>query len=109
MNRTEPPALPATPNPGHWGIGIGLSVLCIVMVIPLALAASIIGGQFSHEGAYLGLAVAAAFGLSQWLFVVPVGLYLRHRGKTGTAMGLWISAGIAVLLNGACFVLMWMS
>ena len=100
----SPPAMPS--DRGSWPIGLAFAIGCIVMVIPLAFAAGMIASQFEPEGVFLGLTVVAVFGLSQWLFVVPVGLYLRHRGKTDTAMGLWISAGVATLLNGACFGLM---
>lgn len=105
MNSTLPPPLMPSGR-GHWGIGLALACGCILMVIPLALAVGAIASQFQSDGAYLGLIIAAVFGLSQWLFVVPLGLYLRYRGKTETAMGLWITAGLAMLLNGACFGLM---
>ena len=75
---------------------------CIVAVIPLAFVVGMIADQFDPEGVYLGLMVVALFGLSQWLFVLPLGLYLRRR-KPDTAMGLWITGGVATLLNGACF------
>ncbi len=101
-NPPTPP--PATSNRGHWAIGVAFGVGCIAMVVLLALTVSVIGGQSSPEGnMFLGLMVAAVFGLSQWLFALPLGLYLRHHGKSDTAMGLWITAGIATLLNGACF------
>ena len=100
-----PPGRPY--DDGHWAKGLAFGIGCIAMVIPLAFAASAIGGQFSEEGAYLGLVVASLFGLSQWLFVVPLGLYLRYRDKPDTAKGLWITAGVAMLLNGACFGLVW--
>ena len=99
-----PPPAPA--NRGEWAMGVLLAIGCIVMVVPLALAAGMIADQFSLRGEeQLGvmLTVVVLFGLSQWLFVVPMGLYLRYQGKTDTAKGLWISAGVAMLLNGACF------
>ncbi len=104
-DHSTPPRPPASAGRDHWAIGVAWGFGCIVMVLPLAFMASVIAGQFEPEGAYLGLMVAAVFGLCQWLFVLPLGLYLRSR-KPDTAMGLWITAGIATLLNGACFGLM---
>jgi hypothetical protein len=46
------------------------------------------------------------FGLSQWLFALPLGFYLRYRGRSDTAAGLWTTAGVVMLLNGACYGLM---
>lgn len=103
----SPPAMPS--DRGSWPIGLAFAIGCIVMVIPLAFFVGKIAEQFGLRGeAQLGLALTLVvlFGLSQWLFVVPLGLCLRYRGKTDTAMGLWISAGVATLLNGACFGLM---
>jgi hypothetical protein len=97
---------PAASEHGHWGVGLAIALGCIGMVIPLAFVVGGIASLYEPMGALLGVFVAAGFGLSQWLFVVPMGLYLRHKGKLDTAMGLWITAGVAMLLNGACFGLM---
>ncbi len=99
-----PPGRPF--DDGHWAKGLAFGIGCIAMVIPLAFAVGAIASRHEPAGVYLGMAVAALFGLSQWLFVVPLGLYLRYRDKPDTAKGLWITAGVATLLNGACFGLM---
>lgn len=100
-NAPTPPPMPG--DRGHWAKGLGFGILCIALVFPLAFIVGVVAAQFQPEGVYLGLMALAVFGLCQWLFVVPLALYLRYRGKTDTAMGLWITAGVALLLNGACF------
>lgn len=103
---STPPNAPAQSSRNQWAIGFVSGIGCIVMVVPLALAIGVIADQFDPEGAYLGLMVVALFGLSQWVFALPLGFYLRYRGKLEMAMGLWITAGVATLLNGACFGLL---
>jgi hypothetical protein len=111
VNEPEQPAhwnsvAPRPPDRGHWAVGLAIALGCIGMVILLALLVGGIASLINSEGGFLGMIVLAVFGLSQWLFVLPIGLYLRKTGKTDTAMGLWITSGVAMLLNGACFGLM---
>lgn len=99
-----PPIKP--PDRGHWAAGLGIAFGCIALVVPLAFLVGGIASMLQPEGALVGLMVAMVFGLSQWLFVIPAGIFLHRRGKPNTAMGLWITAGVAMLLNGACFGLL---
>jgi hypothetical protein len=43
-------------------------------------------------------------GLSQLLYVVPLALRMRRRGKTELMKGVIIAAVLTVLLNGGCFL-----
>ena len=104
MNKSGSDPLPN--HRGHWGIGVAWAVACVLMVIPLGFAVAMIGAQFDAEFGYAGIGVWVLFGLSQFVFVVPVGIWLHRRGRRDSALGLWITAGIALLLNGACFGLM---
>jgi len=51
--------------------------------------------------------ILIGLGLLQYVWVVPICLWLRKAGETQTANGLWIMSGIIVLLNAACAGLIW--
>ncbi|NJM47114.1 MAG: hypothetical protein HC860_13910 [Alkalinema sp. RU_4_3] len=42
-------------------------------------------------------------GIAQVIYLVPLGLYLNHRGKHELVKGMAIGGLITALLNGACF------
>lgn len=90
-------------------MGVLLAIACIAMVVPLMMVVTTIAGEFEMGGeAQMALTFMPLilFGLSQWLFALPLGFYLRYRGKTDTAAGLWTTAGVVMLLNGACYGLL---
>jgi len=107
MNTAAPPP-PTSHNTdrGNWAMGIVWEVGCLALVAALGFAVAVIGAQIKPDYGYAGLGVWILFGASQWLFVIPAGIWLHRRGRHDTALGLWISAGIAMLVNGACFGLM---
>lgn len=41
--------------------------------------------------------------LSQLIYVIPMAISFSKKGESETIKGLWIGAGITVLLNAACF------
>lgn len=56
-----------------------------------------------------GIAFLLAFfgiGITQLLYVIPLALWLKRRGRVDTMKGVILGAAITVLLNGSCFVLM---
>ena len=104
MNTAAPP--PPTSHHtdrGNWAMGIVWEVGCLALVAALGFAVAVIGSQIKPDYGYAGLGVWILFGASQWLFVIPAGIWLHRRGRHDTALGLWISAGVVMLVNGACF------
>lgn len=102
----QPPELPVAPaasDRGRWPIGVVLELACLAAVIPLGFLIAMIGGAIHSDWAYAGIGAWVMFGVSQWLFVIPLGIWLHARGRHDTALGLWISAGVVMLVNGACF------
>jgi len=108
MNTPDPipPSSPAPSDRGYWGAGVAWMFACVAMVAPLGFVVAVIGPLFNSELGYAGIGVWVLFGLSQFVFVIPLVIWLHRRGKRDTALGLWISAGVVLLLNGACSGLM---
>jgi hypothetical protein len=100
---------PSNGDCGDWATGAALAVACIAMVVPLVMVVALISDGLGMENAAktnLVFMPLILFGLSQWVFALPLGLYLRNSGKTDTVSGLWTCAGVVTLLNGACFGLL---
>jgi hypothetical protein len=96
---------PSTGNPGHWAKGAALAVACVVMVVPLVMVVAMIASGLGMKNPAMTTLVfmpLMLFGLSQWVFALPWGLYLRNRGENDTVSGLWTCAGVVTLLNSAC-------
>ena len=90
---TPPPAVPP-PNGGTlWG-GFGIAAL-------INLAGLVMG--FITIGIGLGILVLVAFGLVQFAWLGPLYYSFRKQGKTETAKGVMIAAGISFLLNAGCW------
>lgn len=102
--RVAPPPATET-NRGHAGVGVAIAILTQPLTLLIAFASSAVG---MVEG-YAGLVVLMAFGLAQYLYIVPIGIWLHSMGKTRTALGLWITSGIIFLLNAGCWGLLAMS
>ena len=47
--------------------------------------------------------LAGGIGMVEWLYVIPLYMLFKSRGKPNTAKGLIIAAGITALLNGLCW------
>jgi hypothetical protein len=81
---------------------LGLFTLHIAILLLLALFAN------SYETPLFAAMIIhlAAVGLTQWLYVVPLALWLRHKKRTPLLQGVLIAAGLTLLGNGLCTVLM---
>ncbi len=107
-----PPATPPSPpvapravaaaNKGHAGIGVAIGIL----TQPLTLLIAFLTSNGGHSQDYTPFIVLAVFGLVQWLYIVPIGIVLHATGKSRTALGLWITAGIIFLINAGCWGLL---
>jgi hypothetical protein len=114
----DPPPIAAPPRPrivapgdtrGHGGVGFVIALVAQLLQIPIAFLAIPIAqllGESTNEAQWAILVPLCFFGLTQWLFIVPIGLWLRARGKTNTAFGVWITAGVLFGLNAACLGLL---
>lgn len=103
---TSPPPPPAADDAGNAAIGVLLALVMLLLQVPLgfvAIAVARLFGASSSEAPYAVFVPALFFGVSQLLYIVPTGVYLHIQGKTRTALGLWCTAGVLFLLNGACF------
>jgi hypothetical protein len=80
--------------------GAMLSILTVAVAVPTGFAVG--AAMRSRVGAVLGFVLVVA---------VLAGLHLialwarRHPARRGLAQGLWIGMGIAVLLEGVCFLM----
>lgn len=82
------PATIETPvDRGSIWKGLGLLALLHLIQIPL----------------YPLILPLVLIGVSQLVYVVPAVLILRRKGRFDTVKGLWIGAGITLLLNATCF------
>ena len=71
-------------------IGIGLTALLHVL-------AAIILFATNNQGALL------VIGGTQLIYILPVSIICAIKKRSAIAAGLWIGAGITLLLNAACF------
>lgn len=86
-----------------FGLGVGLTALQ-GLALWLVLASGAIPGNSGLTVLIVGL---AGFGLIQLAYMVPVYLYLRMRKKTETAKGLLIEACLVLLVNVACWAIVY--
>lgn len=80
------------------GIGLVLGLHAAVVVIAFAVA--------STDRSGLGFSLLflfAAFGITQLLWVIPATIWVGNHGSSDMLKGVWIAAGLTLLLNGACF------
>jgi hypothetical protein len=64
----------------------------------VAIAASV-----ALMAAVIGIALVGGFGLLQFIWLLPVRSRFMKAGKTDSAKGVLIAAGITVLLSAACW------
>jgi hypothetical protein len=70
----------------------------------LNIAEIAIGFLLLNQGSLTGtFALLGGIGVVEWLYVVPLYMLFKSRGKPNTAKGLIIAAGITALLNGLCW------
>lgn len=100
----------ATPAPGSALAGALLVLPLHLLQIPLLVASGVLAEAMGVRGesqmAWI-LYPVVGIGLSQWLYLGPAIWFARHRGVPRTAAGLAIGGGITLLLNSACFGMLW--
>ena len=74
-------------------------VLTLLGILANLLDSSTLGGI-----AFFGI---FGIGLAQLLYILPLIIWLRRKGRNDTMKGVIIGAVITLLLNGSCFVLFW--
>lgn len=86
-------------NPGYEGYGLMLAILLLPLNVAIAL---IFGDVFLFGQLPLGIYMLILFGLTQFVYILPLAWWLRRRGKTRTAHGLLSTAAVIFLLNSGC-------
>lgn len=94
----------------HFFIGMGLVLLFHIIVFAFLYLIGILGGLVGFYS-LSGIAIVAFFGigLSQLLYVIPIVIFLFIKQKRMMAYGVITAAGITILLNGACYGLIFIS
>lgn len=77
-------------------LNVGVALSCIVIG---TLSASVYAPLFSI------VFVAAAIGLAQLAYILPICIYLMRKRKWNWIKGIIIGACITALLNGGCWLL----
>ncbi len=82
-----------------------------LLLIPLSILCGVFAGTMSRPSSYAPmewmLYPLIGIGVSQWLYLGPGIWFARSRGRSRTAAGLAIGGGITLLLNTACFGVLW--
>jgi hypothetical protein len=77
-------------------VGSGLALVWSANLIHIA-------ANFFLWASPLGIFAIKYFGISQLLYVVPLALYARRKGKEGRLKGIIIAGSITFLLGALCF------
>ena len=83
-----------TRNPGKLWLGV-------VLAGGINLAALVIG--MATIPIFIGAVIIALFGALQFCWIVPMCVRYRRNGETETVKGIWIAAGISLLLSVGCW------
>ncbi|MEM9006368.1 MAG: hypothetical protein AAGE59_22930 [Cyanobacteria bacterium P01_F01_bin.86] len=72
----------------------------------IIFALGFIAGTIWQNYIFLGIWVFGALGLFLWqlLYVLPLILWLKRRGKIGMVKGVLIGAVFTALVNGTCYL-----
>jgi hypothetical protein len=93
-----------------WQItqGVLLLLLCHILAGALIFGLGLIASPIWGGYGFLAIWIVGAVGFFFWqlLYVIPLSLWLKRRGKVGMMKGVIIGAVITALLNGACFLAM---
>jgi hypothetical protein len=84
-----PPQAPQPQFPNNLALGVAIAIGCDVVLC--ALTAAIYAGAIF------------AFGLIQWIVLLPIYLIARKQGARNTAKGVMIVGAIVFLLQAACW------
>ena len=85
-------------------LALGSLILFLFSWLKLPGALDIYINSPSNFGSLLLLSILF-IGLTQIVYVVPLLLWLKRRGRADTAEGVTVGAVITALLNGSCFLL----
>jgi len=94
-------------KPNYLFIGMMSVFVGHVILIALAYVVAFFLDKNS-PGSYIMLmpfAVLACIGIAQLVYVIPLGLWLRHKRRLVTMQGVIIGAVFTALLNGVCYLL----
>jgi len=84
---------------GFMAVLLGHIIACIILY---ALSATEIGRETLNILLFYAF---IAIGFTQLIYVVPLCIWLRSKGRFDTLKGAIIAALVTLLLNGACFLL----
>lgn len=86
-------------------LGMHISLLLLITLILFII--SILPTPISGNYNWLPLVfIPVGIGISQLVYVIPVSLWLKQRGRFGLMKGVIIGAVITALLNGGCWLLL---
>lgn len=91
-----------------WGVFQGILLLIGMHAVAILIIFAISYVLQITQGGYAGLSfffMLAALFLIQLLYVIPVCIWLKRKGKPLMMKGVIIGAVITGLLNGSCFLL----
>ena len=99
-------------------VQLGLFLLMLAHTIAIVVAAilgyilfqfrSIPASALSRVLSVIAIALGSGvllIGISQWLYVIPMLIWLRRRQKRDVFIGVLIGALLTMLLNGGCFLI----
>src|SRR6185369_8215441 len=90
----EPSVEPPPPDRGSVITGFFVAAGWNTLAITISTASIAIG---------IGIVLVAGFGLIQFAWLLPLAFKYRKEGKSESAKGVYIAAGISVLLSAACW------
>ncbi|HEX4811086.1 MAG TPA: hypothetical protein VH325_19255 [Bryobacteraceae bacterium] len=76
----------------------------VLLALGGVIAICILGGLDGAltQSAFV-LPVVLGIGLTQWIALLPLALWIRKRGEAKTVQGILITGGIVFLLNATCW------
>lgn len=86
--------------------GLLLILGCHILAIAFIVILGFIVGSILQGYAIIGVWAVGAAGFFFWqlLYVLPLTIWLKRRGKISMMKGVIIGAVIAALVNGACYL-----
>jgi hypothetical protein len=86
---------------GSIAKGLGATVVgCLAFFVVCVFGAMLPGMSVLRDAALFAF---FALGVAQLFYVIPLLIWAYKKGERSTAKGIWIAAGVTLLLNAACF------
>jgi len=99
----DPPPMPEELLPGGEPPKADRGSLAHGFLVAAGWNAVAIGASVALLAVMIGIPLVAGFGLLQFAWLLPVWARFRRAGKTESARGVLITAGITILLSAGCW------